>query len=221
MLVVVGGHSRNVGKTSVVVELIRALPEFRWTAMKITQHGHGVCSNDGQPCGCATSTHTWAIDEEADRSGLTDTSRFLAAGAERAWWVRTEQGRLAEAMPEVRSKLAEADYAIVESNSLLKFVRPDLYLSVLDPETTDFKTSAQEFLDRADAFLIHDRSVGVSPAKALPDDNSIWERVSLRSLAHRPIFRIIPPPYVTPELIAFVRSRLTSPVSVTDSNTSR
>ena len=43
-LVVVGGHSRNVGKTSVVAGLIAALPEFKWTAMKITQYGHNVCS---------------------------------------------------------------------------------------------------------------------------------------------------------------------------------
>src|SRR5690348_7575897 len=110
-LIVVGGHSRNVGKTSVVAGLIRALPEFRWTAMKITQHGHGVCSQNGEDCGCATASHTWAIDEEQDRAGLTDTSRFLTAGAERVWWVRTQQGRLAEAMPEIRSKLAHAEYA--------------------------------------------------------------------------------------------------------------
>jgi len=41
-LVVVGGHSRNVGKTSVVAGLIAALQELDWTAVKITQYGHGV-----------------------------------------------------------------------------------------------------------------------------------------------------------------------------------
>ena len=38
----------------------------------------------------------------------------------------------------------------MESNSIMKFLRPDLYLTVLDPETEDFKESAREFLDRAD-----------------------------------------------------------------------
>ena len=60
--------------------------------------------------------------------------------------MRTEQGRLAEAMPAIRRKLAESGNAILESNSILKFVRPDLYLTVLDPATADFKKSAQEFL---------------------------------------------------------------------------
>jgi len=38
-------------------------------------------------------------------------------------------------MPTVRRKLAESGNAILESNSILKFLRPDLYLTVLDPAT--------------------------------------------------------------------------------------
>ena len=54
MLVVVGGHSRNIGKTSVVAGLIRRLRDRKWTAVKITQYGHGVCSNEGKSCECST-----------------------------------------------------------------------------------------------------------------------------------------------------------------------
>src|ERR1700687_4540877 len=103
-LVVVGGHSRSVGKTSVAAGLIAALRDYNWTALKITQYGHGVCSMDGEPCHCATDNHSWAISEELERSGETDSSRFLAAGAVRAWWVRTEQGRLAGEMPTAGGK---------------------------------------------------------------------------------------------------------------------
>ena len=53
-IVVVGGHTKNIGKTSVVAGLIAALPEMRWTAFKITQYGHGVCSANGEPCDCET-----------------------------------------------------------------------------------------------------------------------------------------------------------------------
>src|SRR5690349_11346355 len=153
-IVVIGGHSRNVGKTSVVAGLIAALPEFHWVAMKITQYGHGVCSRNGEPCNCATDDHTWAITEEKDISGESDTSRFLVAGAARVWWVRTHQGQLAEAMPNIRLRLGDAENAILESNSILKFIKPDLYITVLDPANVDFKHSAQEFLDRADAVIL-------------------------------------------------------------------
>ncbi len=63
-IVVVGGHTRNVGKTSVVEGLIRALPEMRWTAFKVTQFGHGMCSANGEPCDCETAEHTVAVSEE-------------------------------------------------------------------------------------------------------------------------------------------------------------
>jgi hypothetical protein len=195
-LVVIGGHSRSVGKTSVVAGLISALSEFEWTAVKITQYGHGVCSANGEACDCATADHSWAISDERDRSGESDTSRFLVAGALRALWVRTEQGRLAEVMPTLRRRIEGAGNVIIESNSVLKFVQPDLYLSVLDPATPDFKTSAREFLDRASAVILHSQS------------ETAWQGVSLKPLAGRPLFHITPPPYVTAEIAEFVRGRL-------------
>ncbi len=199
--VVIGGHSRSVGKTSVVAGLIAALPDFDWTAVKITQYGHGICSANGAPCDCATADHSWAISEERNRSGESDTSRFLAAGAFQALWTRTEQGRLAEAMPTLRRRLENARNVIIESNSVLKFLRPDLYLTVLDPATADFKTSAQEFLDRASAVILHQAP-----------DSPAWQSVSLKPVAGRPIFRITPPPYVTPEIADFVRKNLNTSV---------
>lgn len=196
-IVVIGGHSRSVGKTSVVAGLISALPEYRWTAFKITQYGHGICSRSGKACHCASDDHNWAISEEKDRSGKSDTSRFLMAGAERAWWVRTEQGRLADAMPTIHNKLSQSTNAILESNSILKFIRPDLYLTVLDPATADFKRSAQEFLKIADAFILHESR------------RSAWSGISLDQL-DSPVFRVHPPEYVSEEIASFVQSRLAS-----------
>src|SRR5579864_5493645 len=200
-IVVIGGHSRSVGKTSVVAGLIAALPELQWTAVKITQYGHGICSANGEACDCSTADHSWAISEERDRSGESDTSRFLVAGAVQALWVRTEQGRLAEAMPALRRRLEGARNVIIESNSVLKFLRPDLYLTVLDPSTADFKNSAREFLDRADAVILHEAAA------------ASWQSVSLKPLANRPQFPITPPPYVTPQIVEFVRAKLTAPIA--------
>src|SRR5437667_5001112 len=100
-IIVIGGQSRDVGKTSVVAGLLAALPSYNWTAFKITQFGHGRCSLNGKPCHCASADHTWAISEEKDTTGASDSSRFFVAGARRSFWVRTEQGRLAEAMPAI------------------------------------------------------------------------------------------------------------------------
>ena len=202
-MVVIGGHSRSVGKTSVVAGLIAALPEYRWTALKITQFGHGICSADGKPCDCATTDdHFKALSDERDLSGESDTSRFLVAGAERSIWVRTRQGMLGQAMNDIERRIAAADNVIMESNSIMGFLKPDLYLSVLDAGQQDFKVSANEFLDRADAIILHQN--GSTPK---------WDAVSLDRIAGKPRFLIQPPPYVTPEIVEFVRERLSALVA--------
>jgi molybdopterin-guanine dinucleotide biosynthesis protein len=197
-IIVIGGHSRSVGKTSVVAGLIAAMPERQWTAVKITQFGHGICSSHGGECGCSTgSLHEFAIDEERNPDGDSDTSRFLKAGARRVLWARTRQGFLALAMPDLRKEIERANDVIIESNSVMQFLRPDLYLVVLDPDTADFKPTAKCYLDRANAVILHDS--GSAPT---------WQNVSLKPVAGRPVFRIHPPGYVTPEIVDFVRAQL-------------
>ncbi len=197
-ILVIGGHSRNIGKTSVMAGLIAALPERRWTAFKITQFGHGVCSANGEPCDCETADHTIAISEERDRNSGTDSARYLAAGAVRSFWVRTRQGQLAEAMPRIRKELEQAENAVIESNSILRFLRPDVYLSVLDPAVADFKESARLYLDRADAVLVSDGVLG----------HPEWKGVSLKLVAGTPVLAMLPPLYVTDEVVSFVAARL-------------
>jgi hypothetical protein len=199
-LVVVGGHSRNIGKTSVAASIISATRELGWTALKLTQYGHHMCSEDGRTCDCAPENpqHPVAISRELGPDSGTDSARFLAAGAAEAWWVRTAMGKLAEAMPAIRNLMDGKSYVIAESNSVLRFLRPDLYVVVLDPDTADFKNSALENLDRADAFVEHE-STRSTPA---------WNGVPLQLIERRPVFRVRPPVWDSPELIAFVRGRL-------------
>jgi hypothetical protein len=202
MLVVVGGHTRNVGKTSVVAGLIAALPDLRWTAIKITQYGHGVCSSDGDPCECAVvdPEHPFAISEEFDRAGRTDSSRFLAAGALRSFWVRTAAGQLGHAVPGLRRILGGSHHAIVESNSILQFFKPDLYFVVVDFAAEDFKQSSLHYLDRADALVVTRRNL----------EQPRWSGVALRLWESKPRFAVEPPQYVTVAMAAFVRGRVNS-----------
>jgi hypothetical protein len=198
-IVVVGGHSRSVGKTSVAAAIIARLPEMHWTAFKITQFGHGFCTANGEPCDCQTDEHTVAVSEEREPATGTDSARYLVAGALRSFWVRTRIGNLAAAMPRLRTELATAENAIVESNSIMGFLRPSLYLSVLDHATADFKDSARLFLDRADALLVHSGSEDLVPQ---------WRGVSPRLAEGIPRFAIAPPEYMSDAVIAFVQRRL-------------
>jgi molybdopterin-guanine dinucleotide biosynthesis protein len=193
-VIVVGGHSRNIGKTSVVAGLIARLPEFHWTAFKITQYGHGFCTADGKPCQCQTADSCVSVSAEHEPASGTDTSRYLAAGAARSIWVRTRIGMLADAMPRIEKELAASENAILESNSILEFLRPDLYLTVVDSSVADFKDSARRFLPLADAVLVS----STGGASAAPNSRSDG----------KPCFPISPPTYISDLLVEFVRERV-------------
>jgi|SRR5580658_692081 len=198
MLIVVGGHSRNIGKTSVVAGLIRALPEWDWTAMKITQFGHGICSASGAGCGCCLAPeHPYAIAQERSAND-SDTGRFLAAGARRSYWVRTATGQLANALPAVREVWAASRNLIVESNSIVEFLMPDLYLVVLDFAQQDFKASSRRLLSRADACVVIERDLS----------DPRWNGVPRGAWDDKLCFPVRPPQYTTAALTAFVNERL-------------
>jgi hypothetical protein len=186
-VVVVGGHTRSIGKTQLVCDLISALPEANWIAGKITQYGHGVCAKNGHDCDCAPDEHICAISWEKHTETGTDSARFLQAGARRSFWLRTKQGYLAEGMPLLRSAVQELDTdsngkpgnLILESNTLLQFLKPSLYLMVLHPEKSDFKESAQVQMDRASAFVLRELMPQFSPTA---NNHPAWGGVSLQWL---------------------------------------
>ena len=202
-LVMVGGHARNVGKTSVVAGIIGGLREFNWTAAKITQFGHGVCSVNGEACSCAVSEHQFSITEERHQDTGTDTARFLEAGARRSLWVRTKQGELATALPAFTAKIDADEFVIVESNSLRRFITPALYIQVLDVSNPDFKVSAQQFFDLSDAYILVKKS---GADGAIPADNVLLAREIEKN---KPCFTVNEEErFISQEVIEFVRSKL-------------
>jgi molybdopterin-guanine dinucleotide biosynthesis protein len=196
--VIIGGHSRNIGKTSIMAELVRRVRPPEWTAVKITQYGHGVCSLDGEPCSCDPGEHGFVLTEEHERKGGGDTRRFLQAGARRSLWLRVRQGQLHRALPALLRALRREDWVMIESNSILGQINPALYLFALDPSQNDFKASALKYLERADAF------VQIGP----PRQEHSWPGVNKDLFGSKPAFHLARPDELTDELVQFVRQRL-------------
>jgi molybdopterin-guanine dinucleotide biosynthesis protein len=215
-LIVVGGHTRSIGKTQLVCDLIAALPSAKWVAGKITQYGHGVCATNGHDCDCAPTEHVVALDWESNRAGGTDSARFLQAGAARSFWLRTKQGYLAEGMPPLRDALASSANSglsdglnvIVESNSLLQFVKPSLYVTVFDAARDDCKDSARQMLDRADVFVFRRGLEDANPA------NPPWMQLPAQLLRQKPSLLQREGEPLPEPLFQLVKRILDSPASV-------
>jgi hypothetical protein len=143
-IVVVGGSGRGAGKTSFVRGLIAALPEYRWNAVKITHHVHG----ERKPF--------W---EETEPGEGTDTARYLAAGAQRAFLVTAGDERLP--IGEIRATLGSDANVIFESNRIVGVLDPNLCIGVIGGSDNQIKPSFESFLERADALVIvAERGIG-------------------------------------------------------------
>jgi hypothetical protein len=141
MLIAIGSHSRKTGKSRLVCDLVRAIPEAHWTVVKISGHEHGAAA-------------AYSLQEERDAGGRHDTSRYLQAGAAHAWLLRHAPGGLAEAVPALRELIAAAGNTILESNRILQFIQPDLYVFVRNEASAEFKDSARAWAARADATVL-------------------------------------------------------------------
>ena len=94
--------------------------------------------------------------------------------------------------------MGRCEFVMIESNSILEFVRPDLYLPVLKFDVADFKASSQRYLDKADAYVV----VGSDIAQPA------WTGVDTNPLAERPVFSVFPPSYSNAAIASFIREKL-------------
>ena len=133
LIVVIAGTSSEVGKTTLLCELLR---EFRrdgsWEAIKLTRGHYRSCGKD--PHACCVS-HLLG-DQPVVRSGRDetyaagkDTGRYWEAGASDVHWVITTDNQVEQG---IRAALArvKSGRVLIEGTSLLKFIEADFVVMV-------------------------------------------------------------------------------------------
>ena len=197
-LVVVGGQARKVGKTAVIAGVIQGRKELRWTAVKISRHSSS--DPEDAPANELPAHMDYALSEESESGAPRDTSRFLAAGARRALWLRAGEGGLAQAVPRLMEALAGDEHVIIESNSIMEFVKPVLYLLVVGEGEQGLKATALRFLGRADA-LVRVVSPGAPDAGPPPEGPP-------PELAAQPVFTVSAGEWWNAALGRFIAARV-------------
>jgi hypothetical protein len=178
--IIIGGHARKVGKTSIAAGLISAFPNVPWTAVKVSSHRHSGVDE---------------IYRETSRSGDSDSSRYLIAGASKSIWVQAEEDDYVDVMRRLLPIIQSDPFLLIESNRILSFIQPDLTILVLNPKIEEFKKSARNMLLRIHA-IITIGEAAAHPAWMLPSD----------TLARLPVFSTSNPQILPKSFIDFVRS---------------
>ena len=153
-VIAISGFSSNVGKTTLVCNLLGQLPG--WEAIKLTRGHYRSCGRD--PAGCCVSD--LLRDEAVVRSGREanyqlgkDTARFWDAGASNVHWVIVKDGQVAQGINEALHRV-EAEGVIVEGNSFLEYVKADLAIMCARSEGGTIKSSARRALAHSDLLYL-------------------------------------------------------------------
>jgi hypothetical protein len=183
-IVVVGGSTKDIGKTALVCAIISAFREFDWTAVKITAHDYTTESVD-------RIAIRSALREEMTENGGTDTSRYLAAGARRSLLVTWHGGEVP--LEEMERAVGADRNVIYESNRVIDAMEPDVCIALAGGSLEAWKPSFVRLLQKADA-LVSCQSIEIESGMVR------------REIPH---FRLQSPDCLTPDLVDWLRLRLT------------
>ncbi len=152
-IIAVDGANSGDGPTTVLEILLRHFKNY--AAIKTTTthktpcpriHACGICREIKKPYNIITDPGIIAQEDK-------DTARYLSAGAKKVLWVQSAPDALREAMKEALELLKDEKGVIIEGNSPLKYIRPDLTIFVR-ADDEDMKPSAKAALPKADISVI-------------------------------------------------------------------
>ncbi len=186
-IIVVGGSSKDIGKTALVCSVISALRDFGWTAVKITGHDYGHKLSVSRAESQSADT---IVREDTNAGQGTDTARYLAAGARRALLVTRRGAKVP--IDDIRVATKKDRNIIFESNRIIDAVQADLCLALVGGGSSEMKPSFVRLLKKADALVTFERSP--IDSTNLPAD---MPRFNLQSLDH-----------LSTEMVTWLRSRL-------------
>ncbi len=156
-MLMLGSTGINSGKTELVCAIIKKFGNARnITGLKVTTISgrKGQCPRGDKGCGvCSSFEGNFIITEETDSSSRKDTSRLLAAGAKRVFWIRSEKKQLKQAMSALLETIGPDAILVCESNSLRGVVEPGLFLMVQNAANNKPKQSAKNVIKWADRIV--------------------------------------------------------------------
>jgi|SRR5687768_1680571 molybdopterin-guanine dinucleotide biosynthesis protein len=154
VIIGIGGYASNVGKTTLVCELLRAFPG--WEAIKTTRGHYRSCGKD--PHACCVS-HLLG-EEPLVRSGRKetyeqgkDTGRYWDAGAANVHWVIATDAQLGKGIQQALERVTTPG-VFVEGNSFAEFVQTDCMFMVRSADDQRIKKSAKKVIEKATAIYV-------------------------------------------------------------------
>lgn len=156
-LLIIGGTGRNVGKTTLAMEIIKKT-SLRWPVigLKVSTHKKGeeeFHGNHVEPV-----VDTYRINIEKGLQPHKDTAAMLRAGAKEAYYIETSDQFVLTAWTEFKTLFDPLNTPVVcESRSLRRYVKPGLFILLVDPDNT--KDNSMQYKDLADYIYYYNKNL--------------------------------------------------------------
>jgi hypothetical protein len=126
-LIIIGGSSRNVGKTTLAINLIKKYAgSEKITGLKVTSIRQGEERYHGSHL--VPDLQSFRILEETSIDSMKDTAKMLAAGAERVFYIETPDSQINMAVSTFLSTKNTGGPIVCESRNLRIAVIPGLFV---------------------------------------------------------------------------------------------
>lgn len=173
---IVSGNGRDAGKTSFVCSIIKAQNRHRpITAIKVTPHLHQSDQNGMLLAAC----EGYHVFEELDAKGHKDSSRMLAAGAGKVFYIEARDDALSAAMEHLFPLIPAGSAVICESGGMRDVLIPSMFLLVNRLDGRDNKPGFVQRIALADRVVLFD-GTGFDPdPEQIRFRNASWEFVRM------------------------------------------
>jgi hypothetical protein len=170
----IGGATRNVGKTSLSCKIIERFAETnKIIGLKIKTLYEGDSFFHGKERNPLTGE--FRITEEKDIKGTEDTSKMLRVGAKRVFRIKVKSNSIEKAFNELEKITGQNCVFVCESNSLRKAVRPGIFIMIKNKDSETMKPSAKELQKFADRIVYSDGKKHNFDAGKLMIKNGEWK----------------------------------------------
>jgi molybdopterin-guanine dinucleotide biosynthesis protein len=135
VIIGIGGAHSGAGKTTIASLILKRLKG--WGAIKYTKNS----------LYCSITDDLKILSEKGK-----DTKRLLDAGAEKVLWVQSSFSELEEVLPIAVEMLSHLKGVLIEGNSAIEILKPDIVIFVSGAEGK-IKKGAEKILEMADVVI--------------------------------------------------------------------
>ncbi len=149
-VLLVSGTGQNVGKTTLVCNVISENKQHNIIAIKVSPHFHELNVSDK----IIYKTKEFILVQELNKDTNKDSSLMLKAGAKKSFYLQCIDENLPKAITYIKTILHENSNLVIESGGLGRFIKPKLFIFITNETVEEIKLKSLNLMKTANKVVV-------------------------------------------------------------------